>query len=965
MSGSSRSLIKALDTLFAEWGNSDNTHEDIDSIIQQYLNKHNELSIIQQATNLNDELYKIYNNYIKPSENIEQEYKFLDILKQVSLVFNQEEINLWLQTYLKPAVDSAGFDLKFVEKSRQFIEYLTGGYTKSNDEKVNSFRSNIAKSIIDQIINIYLQDSLKHEKLKIDAENKDSQVYHERIRFIKSNCIKLLDACGIQDTLNYYQLLNEHILIPKQRHETLILVSSLVGSRKASLLIKTDLFSSLLKCVVYEFDDAIVYSSLTIINMLIPQVTNDLSLYVPDLFAIYSSLICWNDFNKNNNRIEFFDEYAKTNWKMAASEKDSASTSLLFDYQHLMTYLYGLYYYNVLEFIKDPFKYFRNHPPKLIPMTFVEVLEKKLHLGSRIIDKTKNLVSTFLIHPKVFNSNNPNELDDPTSWIDGNSPEDIAAACLSLNSDILTSTNKKEFIIEPGSDVESQKLSRNSSMAGPMYINVTDGLQAKLHNIQNRKMSIIPTNIVIESAPIPTTSEKNFITPVSSEIKFKDVKFNEGIISENEVKNVNSLDSIPSSPELFHHEPKMDPISDLLSTHEKLFGATNKNYHDTTSSHDSKSSLINEKLKHELRLSRPMSSPTTNIETSSVFKDVNDSKGNVVVFYQRELLLFKNELEFSNYMKYLYQYYFFKNKREKNMTSSIKESDEFEEMQKIVDLTRRELDTKLNEFKKEKNLLLNKLQQLEQEKEEVKKEIDKLNDNKMIDTKNIQRLMEEVSLKDYEIEKLKLKINDLTTVKEEPKKPEVKVIKEPADDKTIYELRSQVHLITERYNEALAQLANEKKQQDELIKKYEQEIKQSKYNIDENITQFTSKYEKKIQELSTIILKYETLLEEKNSRILRLSSSKPIPIGTNNTSSTNSRMSSRSDSYDHISESYSPPNGNSYNPHIMPSPAPIQFYQPKYTRNNSASNSGNNSTSSNVPIMRGRGGIQKRSKKMM
>ena len=149
-----------------------------------------------------------------------------------------------------------------------------------------------------------------------------------------------------------------------------------------------------------------------------------------------------------------------------------------------------------------------------------------------------------------------------------------------------------------------------------MYINVKESHTNKLLSqqaINGRKMSIIPTNLMIEDDS-------------NNGVKFKEVKFSDDNISDADISfNGGLSDNIMGNSSLslrnFQENHKTtDPIPELLSTHEKLYAKQGDN--DSSYNDDKKSvnNFINDKGKYELRLSRPISSPTTNVETSSVFK---------------------------------------------------------------------------------------------------------------------------------------------------------------------------------------------------------------------------------------------------------------------------------------------------------------------------------------------------------
>ncbi|KGU32701.1 hypothetical protein MGM_02058 [Candida albicans P75063] len=1042
MSGSSRSLLKAIETLFLDWPDDEKQKEhrqNLDEVMTQYLDKHNNLATLLSTTSMNDELYVIYDKYIKPSEDILREYVFLDILKEVSSVFNIDEINLWLRTYLKPALDSAGYFSQFVDKARDLIRKIAINYLQTNDESLNFERGRIGSIVMHQIMEIYLNNNKRLEYLNL--ESNDSQSYQERVRFIKFNCLNLLQEYGLKHISNYTKLLDQHLKDPTERLETLNLFSKLVAtqSSQVSYIIESDLFSDLLKCLLYDFNDASVFASATVLVMLIPQVSTKLGQHLPDLFAIYLRLVNWHELNKYvTNRYELFMNYMSEDflsWKIDNTGKEAHATEIIFDWQYYGTLLYGLFVLNFIEFSAAPLKYLQQHKPKLITLVLLEGIEANIEHATKMesfaIAKSKEFLQSLLLHPKMISldTSQQRELEAPVEWIlqqntGSISSEDIAISCLSLNPHIMADEAFKRNNIPPDlwfskRDSVSQNeshhlLSRNSSLAGPMYINVKESHTNKLLSqqaINGRKMSIIPTNLMIEDDS-------------NNGVKFKEVKFSDDNISDADISfNGGSSDNIMGNSSLslrnFQENHKTtDPIPELLSTHEKLYAKQGDN--DSSYNDDKKSvnNFINDKGKYELRLSRPISSPTTNVETSSVFKasplsngvknnadtvtlnSVNIPKtisGTAIDFYQRELLLYKNELEFSSYMKHLNKFYYLKLKQNKQQeTVEARVDTKYESLKVVLDETKEKLTKLSTDHDEEKKILIKRLEDLNLEKEKLTRELNDTISKTSSDLSKYDLLIKDViPTKDYEIENLKLKLSALEEkLKERPEEmhttdSETTTQSHVEVDATVYDLRTKLQLVNEKYNQTTQELKSSNEAYDKMVKKYEEKLKTSKLNLHENLNSFTKENEKKIQDLLTTILKYENLLEEKNSKILQLSSSKPIsiPIGTPRPS-TSSNKSSRHDSYDPIfsSSAYSPSQLQQQQQQQQPSPhhhhsgndiTAIQhstpmgqlsssYFPPQPIRNNSAPITSTPAASQQaIPIIRGRGGYQKRSKKLM
>ena len=1085
MSGSSRSVIRALDTLFINWSDDDDDHNkntlaELDSVISQYIQKHNNLATIQLSTNINDELYNVYDKYIKPSKDISRECAFLDVLKQVLCVFNSKELNLWLQTYLKPALDSAGYYTEFVDKAREFITRVSINPLSTDDEKLKEERELIGRKVMNQIMEIYLTEEARFEHFNIEAS--DSQAYYERLRFIKFNCLNFLQEYGLKHILNYCSLLDNHFRELRTRNDSLILILTLVATQKSQVshVIDSDLFIDLLKCILYDFNDALVFSAYTVLVMLIPQVSNKLGRYLPDLLAIYMRLLQWNDLDKSiPNRREIFNEFMDKDvlqWDVDYTEKYPLATQVIFDWQYLGTLLYGLFVFNFIEFASSPLKFLKHNRPNLISVIFLQGLEEKsggaIKLENNIIERSQEFLRSLLLHPKMIKPERltDGELDNPIAWIleqgnDSISPEDVAIACLSLNTHIIISDafrkQLSDFLLSKfdyNSRNESQnKLSRNSSLAGPMYFSIKDGPTSKIlqQTLQNRKMSIIPTNLVIDGNG---TSSHNNVAPnhdsnnIEGEIKFKEVKFSDDNNSDADISRNgglydNFMSHAPSSLALYHEQPRqIDPIPELLSTHEKLHVREGSIGGPDSSDNDDRrsvSNVFNEKGKYELRLSRPMSSPTTTVETSSVFKspagassmstdDVittnpiqiskNSVHGTAVDFYQRELLLYKNELEFSSYMKHLNKFHYLKlrqkeipGERENAFTGS-------EEYKRLLEEARLEMSKISDEYNREREILLTRLNELTVEKEELTQKLENLRIKTSSDSqKYLQLVSETVPAKDFEIETLKLNLVALEKELKELQKPVEEIVRNGRsaetesidhDSTAVYELKTKLQLANDRYEQTAQALKLSHEEYEKMVKRYEDKLATSKLNLHDNLNSFTREHEKTIQELSTTILKFENLLEERNTKILQLSSSKPIsiPMPTRASTSSSSKLG-RNDSYDHISNTSSTPPGTSHMaipvPGPAPAPAPVpipipvqhqhinhnfpttpsqlhqhhhnqqqqnaQFlsnpvvhYPPHVSRNNSMPvvNTSQQQAQA-VPIIRGRGGYQKRSKKLM
>lgn len=1107
--------------MFINWvekNEQENDPTELWKVISSFNDKHNTLQIIRQSASINDELFRIYDTYVKPSYNLPKECLFLTILKGLLPVLNREEIELWLKTYLRPAVDSAGFEMGFVEKSREFIRAITIDNFHSDDPDLQEYREAIARNVIEQILLIYIGEETKILQIidmGVTDEEKSTQVYHERIRYIKFLCAKFIDAYALKKTKDYLIIVNKHFVNPDERLEVLTSLSALVASQSSQVvqIVNTDLFESLIKCLHYDLSESVLSVSLAVLTMLLPQICNKLSKYVSDLIIIFVRFSCWEEFDRHStNRQAMVERHISEKnitWKYKvldpANDPSSAKPKIVFDCMHYGTILYGLFPFNLSKFCQSPIKYLAKYPSNLIDIAYIFLVHKELNvnfgeseeaLEPNIAEKVRDLYKSLLVHPKFIDFDQHSieeEIQNPIKWLldqrngDLIGPEEIALSCVGLNPDIMINihgsfisqenikyptkmdilgeynsgdSNSGDFTGHTGSDTNfkqtSRQASRNSSIGSPVYFSVKDGLtnkhlQKTLQNF-NRKMSIVPTNLVLaNAADIPQESQ---------EIRFNEVKFNDDENNDDleieEYEGQSNMEnygpSLPPSPLLRHSSWKSnDPLSDLFSSHETLYRPKNKttsssttylHHHlqDPQNAEQGKrqlSHLLNDKLRNDLQIQRPISSPTTSVETATVHKGsigatthsmsptsnsptFNASNGSTYMkqsgspldFYQREVLLLKNELEFSSYMKHLNKFRYIKLKL--NMNKMLREASlHFQAIEnknnllQIKSLEENKISTNAilvnlrSKFKEHLDIsknqqmeLIGKLGVLKDENEELHNKLQHLLNESRVMSENLQTLQNE-TIPEINLENatLKNKITDLQNKQAEKNTQHENVVeklekqetfKAPQDgevcdhDKKIFELKGEILYLNEKISTLVHEAESAQNTNESMTKTFETRLAASKLDMNEGLSSYTSQYEKKIQELSTIILKYESLLDEKNSKIFQLSSTKPISIpGTPATFGRNSsgaiRMAGRISraSTSDFNGIYETNDRSNSSVDSINSPPPGPLHQNLYGSNNPNSQPRPTSGPNAVPglqpqpIVKGRGGYQKRSKKIM
>lgn len=1109
MNGSSRSLIRALNNVADHW--KDNANEDkisseeseLFEVISLFNEKHNDLQSIKQSVNINDELFRIYNGYIKPASNLPREILFLEILIQLLPILIDNEIKLWSKTYLKPAVDSAGYDIQLVLKSRQFIRQLSMKTIPSRDPLLIERRDQIALIVMDTIIQLYIGQSDERYNvigLHLPKEDSDNQLYYERIRYMKKNCEDLLHEYGLKKTKEYFSLINKYFKTSSERLDMLTLLLRLVSSHTLQVyqIVDTDLFYNLLRSLLYDYNESILLVSLSLLVMLIPQVCNKMAKSFPDLLVIYIRLSNWELFNEHiPNRTDYLSKLLDENfklWDLAEADRLNGDTptnsKIELDVLHFVTLLYGLFPLNLSKFCQSPFNFLMNHPTEIFKIKLLSSImevkgsprERNLELD--IIDTTREFLRSFSFHPNFLQYDKltlQNELENPLLWLlkettdNDLRSEEISLECLSFNphlvinivhdqeeftrsssdkpsSDTNTSTNNNnqfEFIYtgtgesNAGSLSNSRHVSRKSSFATPTYLNSKD------ITLQKLPISLLHSNSKLLNQIIERKSS-------ISDIKFKDVKFDEGLLEEHQI-NKNENEHTPHDSDLgSYNRVDLDVdgsqeskqydlfksnhlLSDMFSAHEKLYVFSSKSSDpkldsNTPARDQSKNpNPSNNKLKND-SLQRPVTSPVTSLETTSVHrKSISGTISNVTAsdsiqvqdnnitnnksqhgaaleYYHRELLLMKNELEFSNYMRDLNKTHYIKLKLKLNKLSkqtclhdqSIEHKNNTLQIDSLklgynaLTESLKELKLQLTEsrskFKNENSILFSKIKDLENENCRLKTDLNNVTTEQQLLDSNLHHSIQVVlPEKEFEVNRLKTKLRELEqmneTLNQENLVAEKNTLKETKhldetqasstfklseQEKQIYNLKNDILMLNDKNLKISQELIKAQDLYDAAIKSYESKLSSSKGDLSKNISTFTSQYERRIQELSAITLKYEGLLDEKNSRIAQFSTSKPIEINNTKYNDATKAMSDKSydmsipqvarnnasqESYELESKGRETPTSVEGMYSGQPDHAPLH--------QNYISSSHFPPQAVVTPIVRGRGGIQKRSKKHM
>ncbi|KAF5210275.1 putative tuberous sclerosis protein [Clavispora lusitaniae] len=1022
MLGSSKSLLRALNSVLENWKEDDSwlsspstEIKDLYIVIDAYNKKHNSLSSI--STTLNESLRSTYENYIEKSESLSKEIFYLEILTRLSPSLNAAQIKSSLQTYLRPALDSAGYDLVFVEKARSFFKSVALA-PMGSDEAVSHQRTLNSSMVTESILKIYLKDpeTQKIMGMYTPEKERDTEAYEERMRFVLENASDFLNDWGLQMPREYFNLLDQHFCIVASRQKVLVLLCQILSSNVSQLrvIMDTPLFSNVLRCLLFDFSECILSGALFALLMLLGKVCNRLSEYLPELLVIFGRLSTWRKYEKflehRETALAKYLAMSNTPWSIAYSDNESpiVQTALNkdgeFDLSYLLSILYGLYPSNILRFTKSPGAYLRDTSPSILSLEFVIELEETLQFThfAYVSQNAKSLLRRVMLHPNIINGISiEEEIEEPIRWIlvensgEDVTEEDVISACLRLNPDIFlsfpdyivstksvirqfSSTNKghepnrkEPFFHKDKSHVSttlpnSARHSIASSNSEKSSFGLKLELPAQWQNL-DRKLSIVPTDLVIEPDVGEVAKEE------STGIQFNKVHFN-GQSTRN--SNGDGEDTT-----------KEDALSPLFMSHEKLYTGNAPSNTNMPINMDnnfavgsfqtvskSASNLLTEQLKCEGSQNKPNKDSS---EISSVEEKRPASRSEKTIeFYQRELLLMKNEMEFTSYMKHLNKYSYLKLKlklnrivHELSKKPSLEETVPVKAYNDLLDTLKHSeirnvqaLEHKDEEVAK----LLGRLDEIQSRCEDLQRRLSESESELTNSRSMIQKIQRDCSIHEAEVKDLRVKIRNLldcndsngkVETSEREELPESSKVFVDVSEKKIFDLQRELDFLKEHNQRFASELQNSRQMLDDGEKRYKKEMELVKLDLGEQLRKSAGSYERKIQELNLVIAKLEASLEERNSHIIQLSTSKPIRIPTVSASNSVEEQRTRPEvSAANVTQDYFN-RGHEDSANTSSASTPSGNFANKHSSRQSSTQS--------FPTIKGRGGYQKRVKKVM
>lgn len=1009
MQGSSKSLALALSTVYDSWENNFDwinspsaDVKDVFLIIDAYIKKH-----VTASATLNESLKAIHDSHVLNSESISREIFFLEVLTRLVPVLNNDHIKQCLQTYLRPALDSGGYDLAFVEKARQFFKKVV---LESSDLKEYPPSSRVEANsslVIDSILKVFIMGaSGSSTLLGFEAVIADTcpSINTERAQYADQNASDLLKDMVLKNPTQYFNLLDKYFRIPTKRQKACLLLCQTLSTNSPHInsITSTPLFATLIRSISFDYNLSIISGALLALLMIIGKISDTLFNYLPELFYIFGRLATLKRYSKfiNNRETAMVQSLANLNIEWSVAHYDTSSPPFKaflkrdgnFDTLYLLSVLYGLFPLHVLDFAKLPIKYFQNSNPSILPLQFLTQVEDTflLPIYTYIGECAQTLLKRVIMHPNIINRLTlEEELRDPTRWIlvENNgkevSDEVILLTCLRLNPDIFPSLSNHWAL----SSIANDRELLNSEFERAFFP-VPKDRRLVGSSLPSARHSVGLSQSDGEKAaqgfrlelPLP------FSPKLPSVLFIDNHTAHAGGDGSIQFKNFDFAGRASIGLELeLEENTKRNSVSSLFSTREKLHtdkGSTNVNNSINTDINHiaigsiqlapkGASDLLTKQLKSDVKtskISRESSEATYVHDEESIYGGKSQK---AIEFYQKQVLLLKNEIEFLNYVKRMSKLNCLELKRHihqimRESASKTHSSDNISELA-YNDLlaTMKELRLETTE---ELDLKNEELAQLNARVEELKRMLEDMQQRYTVSEASLSTSRQiilkieldgaarDTELKDF---KSKAKLAEIEgqgdglieTRENNEMDPSPERIYPEEQSRKMFDMEIEMNSLKESNKRLAAELERSEDLVAYSTQSHEKRIEALKHDLGEQLRKSVDVYEQKIRELNLVIVRFEALLEEKNAHIIQLSTSRPIRIPSISDPENSDKNVFRSDN------SGSNPTLDYFS--RLPTTPPVPNAQkPSLPGSRQAS-------TQSFPIIKGRGGYQKRIKKIM
>lgn len=639
------------------------------------------------ALSIHDELLKL--QQMAKDHNVSTSL-FLQCLTYLAPMLNNvDHLEQWFKAYVNPAINSAGHKNDDVEASQEFLlSVLTNGVSVklvptdnsnniSND--TNAPNTDVIKnpsqlyfSLIFDLYQGFISDYFDISRNDFGLE------LAERKRFIIQNAQDLLIKYGRLHPLEFFSYLSHKAAKPENRLKVLMIASHLVSltdccgdsdkadedelSMKPNLfaITKTDFPEILFNCLQYDDSSTSIQICINTLSMLLPYMykVEDFELDVPRLLMLLGRVAC--SLHSTVDAVEKALKNDLTSQKLQEkqdTDTDWISLNQAFglpeirrpDISPLFCILYGLFPFNVLEFSNSPSGYFAaTKYCDLLPENWDSFQIKRV---------LKTIFESYALNPFMTEYNKEQEVSKiRSSRLE--SVENVISHCLSLrvredvfplnaglndqehfeNGNILNSANAQVLYKRLRKDEASTSL-----------LNTTDGVDSASGSHQDTGNQLAISSPLSKS--VDTLLEEHFMLNNRRQSGDDyDTPRRKRSSTLNASLAKSSLDQIAvltASPLMV---PQVEPLSSVSPV--------------TVNSPFTNNAARSDIEPEPLALSPTQETPETAQERTVKERIQNQqligSNDSNILFYQRELLLIKNELDFIRFLEKYSQYQYLK-----------------------------------------------------------------------------------------------------------------------------------------------------------------------------------------------------------------------------------------------------------------------------------------------------------------
>jgi solute carrier family 25 protein 16 len=628
MSGTLRSLSKSLEAALSDDRPGTLDQEAVEAI-QTYIEHHSPIDGAESAK-LHDELSRLYKTYVLSNRAIEP--VFVECLVDFAqCLINADNVKEWFSRYVGPAIDSAGQRNALVKAAREFLLAVLIYNTSSDNEKIEAYHRQNSNNYCRWILEIHLNDSdwlpdLKGEGLKAE----------ERRRFAKLNARNILLQYGARQPKEFLSILSEKFVETKYRTEALALLSGYVCSQPAHLfqIQNSPLLDNMYECLLRDLSSTGLSMCATVLAMILPHICDTLVAQLPKLFAIYGRLASWQQMDEKDSE----EEENTGSWQVLGhlyNIQDQRAPVIT----PLFTFLYGLFPANLISFLRQPYEYLDQKGYK---RPFNDFWDRH-----SIQAQSKPILELHVLNPSLLTVSEAQEMTDTRRWQHMGSATDIASQCLSLYN---PSNGSKGQPTLPDFRLPFDDIPTLFDGDIPPHSYLYDEDQAKEAPLLSVKVDLLDKPSCV--ADISPTATANVFSPLQTL---------DSILSDHERlygkrDSVEKRESISTIPEELNLD---DSTVNTVSA-----GSTLKRGRSTTLPSPgfpaTGTSLVGQSplLMGQSSTVSLQSVLSPNIEATSTVDSQEQLFTTTIAFYQRELMLLKNELDFVSFIEQHSQYRF-------------------------------------------------------------------------------------------------------------------------------------------------------------------------------------------------------------------------------------------------------------------------------------------------------------------